>query len=96
MSKILLNDKQYIDGEFSFDVSYDVSVNPPLMQINGVLSSKNGYLPEIFSLENERYAITGINVYQESFGSEEDTMVYHFEAKAYGLADYLKEVKLNG
>lgn len=96
MSKIILNGQKVIEGEFSFSVSYDESVNPPILQIVGTLSSKAGYLPEITSLENDRYVISGITVKTEHYGSEEDTMLYDFEAKAYGIANNLREVKIVG
>lgn len=96
MSTILVNNEYPVEGEFSFSVSYDDTQRPPIRSINGVFSCKAGYLPEITSLENDRYVLTGIHVHQEDFGSEENTMLYHFEAKAFGMADELKEVKLIG
>jgi len=96
MSKICVNGSFSVEGEFSFDINYDNTQNPPLTRIEGTFASKAGYLPDITSLENERYIISGIHVYQEDFGSEEDTIVYSFNAKAFGLADNLKEVKYIG
>ena len=96
MSKVYVNGSFVVEGEFSFHVSYDTTKNPPLMQIEGAFSTASGYIPEITSLENERYILSGIHVTQESFGSEEDIMVYSFTAKAFGMADKLKGVKFIG
>ena len=95
MSKVIINDQIEVEGSFSFSTSLDSSVNPPIISINGVFTSAAGYFPEIYSLENERYLITGITVVEESYGSEEDMIAYNFKAKAYGIADKLKEVKYN-
>ena len=94
--KVCVNGSFMVEGEFSFNVNYDNTQNPPLTSIEGSFASKAGYLPDITSLENDRYIVSGIHVYQESFGSEEDTMVYHFTAKAFGMDDKLKEVKYIG
>ena len=95
MSKILINDEFTIEGQFSMEAVYDIKSNPPIVNIRGVLTSDKGYLPLINSLENERYRITGVNVYQETYGSEEDMIAYHFSAKSFAIADRLREVKQN-
>ena len=84
-----------VEGEFSFDVSYDVTSNPPIISINGMFASKSGYFDSITSLENERYFLGGVTVTEESFGSEEDTMLYKFSAKTFAMANELRKVKIN-
>lgn len=96
MSKVRVNGEFTVDGEFSFSVSYDTTQNPPVVSIEGAFTSSAGYMPEIHSLENERYILTGVRVHQEGFGSEENAMVYNFAAKSFGIADALREVKYSG
>lgn len=94
MSRIIVNGDYVIEGKFSFDVSYDRNSSPQLVNINGVLTSSSGYMPDIRQLENDRYRLTGIFVYKEAYGSEEDEMAYYFAAKSYAMADSLQEVKI--
>ncbi len=96
MSKVCINGSFMVEGEFSFSIDYDTTKNPPLMTIEGQFKTASGYLPEINTIENERYLLSGIRVYQEAFGSEEDYVLYSFTAKAFGMADNLKEVKYVG
>ena len=96
MSKVCVNGSFIVEGEFSFGVAYDMTQNPPLIKIEASFASSSGYIPEIMTLENDRYVVNGIHVTQDSFRSEEDTMLYNFTAKAFGMTDALKEVKYLG
>ena len=93
MSKILINNEIYNEGVFSFTTEYDQQSNPPLVNISGVMTTKSGYLGSIRTIENDRYALEGVHVYQEGYGSEEDEIAYYFTAKRYMIAGYLQEVK---
>jgi len=93
MSRIMVNGAFCIEGAFSFSSDYDPASNPPLMKIEGTLSSRAGYLPDIRRLENERYLLDGVYVYREGYGSEEDEIVYYFTAKSFAVANRLQEVK---
>jgi hypothetical protein len=95
MSKVLVNNSIVIDGQFSFDTVYDMKSNPPMVDIRGVFTSSCGYLGEITSLENERYSLAGVNVYQESYGSEDEAIAYYFHATSFGISDAMQEVKQN-
>lgn len=95
MSKIMINSSIPIEGEFSWSIEKSLNSHGgvDIVAIDGALTSKCGYLPEITQIENERYVLAGVNVYKESFGSEEDDMVYYFHAKTYGMRPDLQEVK---
>ena len=86
MSKIYINGdaNNPIEGSFSFDIGYDAKANPPVITIEGVLSTKS-YIEEIYAIENERYFLDDVVVTHESYGSEEDEIVYTFMA---GKFDY--------
>lgn len=75
MNIIKINDV-FTHGAFS------VSMN----KIDGVLVIQGTvksflYFNEITSLDSERYTITGVNVYAEAFGSDDDFIVSNFTAK---------------
>ena len=91
MSKILVNNAVVIDGEFTFDLAIGRGEDQPLNEISGILTTEAGYLSPLESLENERYLLKGIHVYQCKFGSEED-----FTAKSYGMDSKFEEVKISG
>ena len=96
MSKILVNNAVVIDGEFTFDLAIGRGEDQPLNEISGILTTEAGYLSPLESLENERYLLKGIHVYQCKFGSEEDTIAYYFTAKSYGMDNKFEEVKISG
>lgn len=50
------------------------------LQITGVLAVHE-YIEEITEIESERFIIKGVNVYKESFGSNEYLILYHFIAE---------------
>ncbi len=84
MSRIRVNDSFEVEGSFSFEVSVDETVQPPRFSITGVFTTGDRYMEELKTLQNERYRLEGVKVHTETFGSEEDAVVYHFTAGAYG------------
>ena len=83
MSTIYINGgKKQIEGEFSFSVGYDIKAKPPVMEITGVLSTTE-ILDDIYAIENGRYFLDDVVVTNESYGSEEDTIMYYFMAGKY-------------
>ena len=83
---VVINNSLRIPASFSFETSYDPSSNPPLVVIEGVLSYDGDYLENITSIESERYLLKDVRVYKEAYGSDENTILYYFTAKSYGLS----------
>lgn len=84
MSKIRINDTDTVNGSFSFHVSLDKSGKIPVLVIEGVLESPD-YVSSVTMLENDRYKLTGVKLQSESYGSEEDKVVYEFIASNYEI-----------
>lgn len=83
-NKILLNDSIEVDGKFSFTAEYDESTK--VLDISGGLVVTGPYIDyNVESIANERYELTGVRIYRESFGSEDDEIVYYFRAQAYSI-----------
>ena len=87
MAKVLINDKNTIEGNFTFRVSYDNSQKPPLVSIEGILTSEVPYMEVITRIESERYLLDGVHVHAEEFGSNDKNIAYYFTAKSFAIAD---------
>ena len=85
MSTILVNDTYTVEGSFSFDVSTDNTRKPPVFSIVGVFTTADKYIEELHTLQNNRYRLENIKVVSESYGSEEDNVVYNFSAGSFGM-----------
>lgn len=77
MSKVKINNSITVDGKFTIEVFADKNSKPTTIYKRGIFET-NKYIEEISSLENERYLITGIDVYKEIYGSEDDVISYEF------------------
>lgn len=69
-------------GAVSFDrqMAYNETGEPTGMVISGLLAVHE-YIEEIYEIESERYLLTDVSVYKESFGSNEYMILYYFTAK---------------
>ena len=84
MNEILVNDEETVNGSFTFDVEINETVSPPIYSITGVFTTKEKYFEELHTLQNERYRIERVKVYRETYGSDEDDVVYYFTAGRFG------------
>lgn len=84
MSRITVNGTKTLDGAFSFSQVLNETKKPAVITIEGTAELEE-YVKDLQSLKNDRYEITGIHVIQESFGSEEDNIVYTFTAKKFKI-----------
>lgn len=79
MSKVIVNDKDEVEGRFSVQVYRDTSMNPPILHREGVFITEDApYFEVITSLQSKHYYIEGINVYKETAGSEDRSRGYEF------------------
>ena len=88
----MINDIEVIEGVFSFEVTIDESNSPPIYSVTGVLATADKYIEDLRTIQNERYRLEGVRVYKESFGSEENQVVYYFAARKFGIdkSNYVK------
>lgn len=83
MALIRVNDKEEnLLGALSFDreAVFDDSGKVKGMVINGMLAIHD-YIDEIDVIESERYRLDEVEVYKESFGSNEFMILYYFTAQ---------------
>lgn len=78
MSMLNINGGQ-VEGKMTVNQEIDEK-DPNLIHIVGALATKE-YFEEINKIESERLLVKGITVYKESFGTEDDEIVYHFVAE---------------
>lgn len=90
MAQIIVNGRKVIDGKVSVSRTLDRSGEEPRLIIQGYLMTKE-YIEEIYMIETDRFAIYDVDVFQESFGSEEDDIVYTFVAQKFLLREELDE-----
>ena len=93
---IIINEQYEIEGSFSFNINIDREKKPPIVSIEGILSTET-YIEELKSIRNERYSLNNIEVFSEGYGSDEDDIVYRFTAGSFqrlpreGLIEIKKE-----
>lgn len=78
MSNLKINNEIELNGRFTVERKKDINVNPVIIYRTGVLEIPK-YIDEIKIIENDKYKINGINVYKETFVSEEDYIAYEFK-----------------
>ena len=81
MASIKINDNLEVNGNLTFTRTLVTNEEGKLcFDINGVLST-HLYFDDINSLETARYILNDVEVYQESFGSDDYNIIYLFKAK---------------
>ena len=78
MSNLKINNEIELNGSFTVERKKDINANPVIIYRTGVLEIPK-YIDEIKTIENDKYKINGINVYKETFVSEEDYIAYEFK-----------------
>lgn len=75
------NEEENLLGAVSFDreAIYGDDGRVKGMSISGILAIHE-YVDEINAIESERYKLDDVEVYKESFGSNEYTILYYFTA----------------
>ena len=103
MAKIIINNEVRANGKLSATRTLNEEKNGFI--ISGVFAS-HLYYESIKTLESERFALSGIEVYQEAFGSDDyDILLFHqdhyqpsilsfFPVLLYLILEILDELRL--
>ena len=78
MAKIIINNEVRANGKLSATRTLNEERNGFI--VSGVFAS-HLYYENIKTLESERFALSGVEVYQEAFGSDDYNILYYFTAK---------------
>lgn len=78
MAKIIVNDSLETEGNFTITCRKRTrSKDGIVYEFMGELIAPY-YIEELMSLQNERYSVRGIDVYEEQFGSDDENILYLF------------------
>lgn len=87
MAQISINDEYIINGKLTVR---RVLTDDNEVVVVGTLAT-HFYFEEIKKIETYRYAVTGVEVREEVFGSDDHNILYNFKAKAidnkYGMSN---------
>ena len=95
-STMTINSKIEIEGKMSIEIMKKELAPPniinllegdePPLIISGILSTDT-YIEEINTIFTDRFILNGVIVYYESFGTEENEVIYKFIAKEFTWDD---------
>lgn len=88
MANIIINNRFSANGKLSVDRTLNETKDGFI--ITGVFAS-HLYYEDIKSLESNRFKVSGVQVYQESFGSDDYNILYHFIADKFTLKDLMQD-----
>lgn len=77
MTNFIINDELYAIGEMSMNQEM---VNGQIV-VNGILQL-DMYIPDIQSIKTDTFGIFGVNVFKESFGTNDKNVIYYFTANS--------------
>ena len=88
MANIIINNRVSAKGKLS--VSRTLNETKDGFIITGTFAS-HLYYEDIKSLESNRFKVSGIQVYQEGFGSDDYNVIYNFVADKLILKDAMQD-----
>lgn len=88
MANIIINNRVSAKGKVSVERMLNETKDGFI--IAGIFAS-HLYYEDIKSLESNRFKISGIQVYKESFGSDDYDILYHFIAEKFTLKDAMED-----
>lgn len=88
MANIIINSRIVSKGRLS--VSRTLNETKDGFIITGMFAS-HLYYEDIKSLESNRFKVSGVQVYEESFGSDDYNILYHFVANKFTLKDSVED-----
>lgn len=77
MAKIIINDTVRVNGKITF--KREANEDNTGFVIRGMFAT-HLYFDEIISLDTPRFKLTGVEVYEEDFGSDDYNILYSFKA----------------
>lgn len=66
-----------VEGKLSASTRQDIDNDPNVVENTGVLKTEE-YFEDISKIETDRYKMTGIAVYAEHYGTDNDEIIYEF------------------
>lgn len=84
---VIFVDDVKIKGKFSVTASVDRAQNPPVLSVNGLIETPTRLPDKFDKLEGGRAVVHNVLINSESFGSEDDNIVYEFVARNYDILD---------
>lgn len=91
MAKISVNDEHLINGRVTVRRYKDENDN---IIIEGSIAT-HFYIEEINTVETYRYSLTGIDVIEEIFGSDDFDIVYNFIARELQVKNNMSDLSTN-
>ena len=88
MAKIIINNRVSANGNIS--VYRTLNETRDGFIISGMFAS-HLYYEDIKSLESKRFKVSGVQVYQEDFGSDDYNILYRFIADNFILKDVMED-----
>lgn len=88
MATIIINDEMRAKGKLS--ISRAPNEDRTGFIVTGAFAT-HMYYENIISLESPRYRVSGIDVFEESFGSDDYDIIYRFVAKNFTLKDVMSD-----
>lgn len=85
MAKLVINDNLLVNGKLSFERALNEEGTAFIIQ--GVLST-HLYFDDIEKIDSNRFTLDGVEVYKETFGSDDYNILYHFTAKQLEVLGY--------
>ena len=85
MAKLILNDCYEVQGRVSVEAIYDI--NSDLKEIHGqiVLDDVEYLTIPLTKIRAPRFEVSGVRIVGESVGSEDEEIIYHFNAQEYSV-----------
>ena len=80
MAEIVVNGSTAIEGKLTVNRALVEVDGQETIVVEGALRTET-YIEEIEDIQSERFSVMGVQVVQESFGSEEKEIVYVFRAE---------------
>lgn len=82
------NKKYNIKGGLTFEAVKLEKEDGEVLDIRGQMST-HYYIEDISKIETHRYLLTGVEVYRETFGSDDFNILYEFKIKDYHVKNGL-------
>lgn len=86
MAKLNINGSRMIEGKLTVSRALVKGGDGLKLVVEGMLKTPE-YIEEITSIDAPRFSVLGVEVFQESFGSEDPEIIYAFRAQSIEIED---------